>query len=148
MMANKLFTVHEANRMLPALREVVSILKDQMDWLASNRPEISYLVKEFKIPCDAPVPAEYFGKLLQIRQALGKVESLGCQLKDIRMGLVDFPSRISGKDVLLCWHLGESSVEFYHEPRSGYSERRPLPVSGEGDLGGSGKIDDSGGDFH
>lgn len=140
-MSTKIFTVEEANRMLPALRKVVGLLQDRVRWLESNRPEVPFLVKEFKIPMDAPVDPEYFANLLKIRRVLAEVEVMGCQLKDIQMGLVDFPAKIQGKDVLLCWRAGEKSVQYYHDLTSGYSGRRPIPrtLRGRKRAAGGGK---------
>ena len=121
------FTVKEANAALPALRQVMGKIQLRMKWLASNQPEIAYLVKQFKILNDAPVPREYLANLLKLREALGEVESMGCQLKDVGMGLIDFPSLLHGKEVLLCWKVGEASVGYYHDLESGYSGRRLLP---------------------
>lgn len=55
-----------------------------------------------------------------------ELEELGILLKDRRMGLVDFPSEIGGKKVLLCWRLGESEVQFWHDEDAGYAGRQPL----------------------
>lgn len=126
-MSTKIFTVEQANRMLPALRKVVALLQDRVRWLESNRPEVPFLVEEFKIPLDAPVDPEYFANLLKIRRIMAEVDVMGCQIKDIQMGLVDFPAKIDGKDVLLCWRAGEESVRYYHDLTSGYSGRRPIP---------------------
>ena len=123
----KIFTVEEANRMLPVLRDVVETIQDRMRWLSGHRPRIEYLVEEHRIPHESPVPADYFESLVQVRSALVHLEALGCQLKDIGRGLVDFPARLSGKPVLLCWCLGEESVGYYHDEKSGYAGRRPLP---------------------
>jgi uncharacterized protein DUF2203 len=103
-----------------------------MKWLAANRPVIPYLIKEFKIPLDAPVPPDYFSNLLTVRRVLGEVDTLGVQIKDIQMGLVDFPSKLLGKNVLLCWRLGEEAVEFYHDLESGYAGRQPIPEGRSG----------------
>jgi len=139
-MAEKLFTLEEANKMLPALREVVSLLRERMGWLSSNKPAVPYLIEEYKIPRETMVPVAYFQSLLQVRNALGTVESLGCQLKDIERGLVDFPAKLSGREILLCWRLGEESIGYYHDLRSGYEGRRPLPSGGvdgpDGAVGG------------
>jgi hypothetical protein len=126
-MERKIYTVQEANRLLPVVRGVVATIQDRMSWLAANRPRIHFLVKEFKIPMDSPVPGEYFSGLLTLRKALGELEALGCQLKDVQKGLIDFPARLSGKDVLLCWRMDEESVGFYHDLESGYAGRRPIP---------------------
>src|SRR5437763_15219958 len=55
-----------------------------------------------------------------------ELEALGIQLKDRRLGLVDFPSEVGGRTVLLCWRLGEPEVQFWHEVDSGYAGRQPL----------------------
>ena len=126
----KRFTVEEANRTLPTLRDVVETIQDRMKWMNAHKPRLDYLVKEYRIPCESPVPGDYFASLVQVRAALGEMESLGCQLKDIRMGTVDFPARLFGKDVLLCWTLGEEKVAFYHTPQAGYAGRQPIPRNG------------------
>ncbi len=137
-MDRKHFTIEEANSTLPVVRKVVGTIQDRMKWLASNQPQIPYLVKAFRIPMDAPVPLDYFASLLQVRDALGEMDSLGCQIKDIQMGLVDFPSRLLGREVLLCWRIGEEAVEYYHDLKSGYSSRRPIPEDTSGSGGGGG----------
>ena len=55
-----------------------------------------------------------------------EIESIGIQLKDRRTGLVDFPSELDGRPVLLCWRLGEPSVQFWHDATSGFAGRQPL----------------------
>ena len=55
-----------------------------------------------------------------------ELESIGIQLKDRRIGLIDFPSELDGRPVLLCWQLGEPSVQFWHELDSGFAGRQPL----------------------
>jgi hypothetical protein len=58
-----------------------------------------------------------------------ELDALGIQLKDRRIGLIDFPSELDGRPVLLCWRLGEPSVQFWHDEQSGYAGRRPLAQS-------------------
>ena len=55
-----------------------------------------------------------------------ELESIGIQLKDRRIGLIDFPSELDGRPMLLCWQLGEPSVQFWHELDSGFAGRQPL----------------------
>lgn len=137
-MNKKRFTVQEANRMLPVLREVVGAIQERLGWMTANRPQVDYLVKKHSVPMESPVPHDYLANLLAVRGALARLESFGCQLKDVQMGLVDFPARLSGREVLLCWSLEEDSVGFYHDLRGGYAGRRPIPGgrgSGENDPG-------------
>ena len=126
-MDRKTFTVEEANEALPFVRRAIGEVQERMAWLASNRPEVRLMVPTFRIPFEAPVPPAYFATLVRYNEALGEIGSLGCQVKDIRRGLVDFPSILSGKEVLLCWRAGEEKVGYYHEIDAGFAGRRPIP---------------------
>jgi hypothetical protein len=57
----------------------------------------------------------------------GQIEAMGCFLKDIDLGLVDFPCEIGNEVVFLCWQSGESNVVAWHPIESGFGDRRPLP---------------------
>lgn len=131
------FTVEDANRALPILRRLIGTAQERMAWLAAHPPRVDMLVEKFRIPDETPVPADYLGRLLEARQALGEIQTLGVQVKDIRVGLVDFPARIGGREVLLCWKLGEESVAWYHDPESGFAGRRPIPAGGSDPPGGA-----------
>jgi hypothetical protein len=61
-----------------------------------------------------------------IRAALEQIHSTGCIVKDLEVGLLDFPSRIQGEDVYLCWRLGEDRIRFYHRQDEGFSGRKPI----------------------
>ena len=67
---------------------------------------------------------------IEVRQVLQEVLALGGVVKDLEMGLVDFPGRRPGDDgaiVNLCWRLGEDAVRFWHGTDEGYASRKPLP---------------------
>lgn len=65
-------------------------------------------------------------------EALAEIEAREIVLRDIERGLVDFPSRHpGGRQVLLCWQLGEPDVEWWHLPEEGFAGRRPLPLPPE-----------------
>jgi hypothetical protein len=55
-----------------------------------------------------------------------QIRALGGEVKDIEQGLVDFPARRRGEDILLCWRLGEKTIGFWHGLESGYAGRRPI----------------------
>ena len=61
-----------------------------------------------------------------IREALDKIHSTGCIVKDLEVGLLDFPARIEGEDVYLCWKLGEDRIRFYHRQDEGFAGRKPI----------------------
>jgi len=63
-----------------------------------------------------------------IARCVARIHELGALVKDLDDGLVDFPARRGGEDVLLCWRLGEDAIEFWHGLDEGFSGRRPLPL--------------------
>ncbi len=64
----------------------------------------------------------------QMKERIERVHSLGCDLKDVAQGLIDFRTVIGGTEVYLCWKLGEERIEWWHELNAGFSGRQPLPV--------------------
>ena len=63
-----------------------------------------------------------------IARCVARIHELGALVKDLDDGLVDFPARRGDEDVLLCWRLGETEIEFWHGLDEGFSGRRPLPL--------------------
>jgi hypothetical protein len=62
----------------------------------------------------------------RLKQALEKVQETGCEVKDLDIGLIDFPSRYRGRDVYLCWKLGEDGIRFWHGVEDGFAGRKPI----------------------
>ena len=126
----KLFTVDHANRTLPLVRRIVEdVVREHQRW-QETIAELDVLVVEAR--SDLPDPrivaverrAQEIAREIDAFQA--ELESLGIQLKDRRIGLVDFPSELDGRRVLLCWRLGEPSVQFWHDEDAGFAGRQPL----------------------
>jgi len=61
-----------------------------------------------------------------VRDALARIESTGCVVKDLDLGLLDFPAVVNDEEVYLCWKLGEHRIRFYHRQNEGFADRRPL----------------------
>jgi hypothetical protein len=126
----QLFTVEQANRTLPLVRRIVEDVVQQHRRWRESILELDLVASNFR----ADDPAERASALERTVQALAReidgykreLEELGIQLKDPRLGLVDFPSEMGGRHVLLCWRLGEPEVQFWHEVDSGYAGRQPL----------------------
>ena len=69
---------------------------------------------------------------LAIRNALARIEATGCVVKDLDVGLLDFPAVINDEEVYLCWRLGEDRIRFYHRQDEGFDGRKPLDPRGPG----------------
>jgi hypothetical protein len=61
-----------------------------------------------------------------LQAALERIHSTGCLVKDLDVGLLDFPARLNNEDVFLCWRLGEDRIRFYHSQDEGFSGRKPI----------------------
>lgn len=61
-----------------------------------------------------------------VQEALEKIQATGCVVKDLEVGLLDFPARINGEAVYFCWRLGEDRIRFYHAQDEGFSGRKPI----------------------
>src|ERR671933_809734 len=114
-----LFTVERANRTLPLVRKIVEdVVRQHRSW-REKILELDLVASSAR----ADEPRDRAEVLEGEAQALAReidgyqreLEELGIQLKDRRLGLVDFPSEMNGRRVLLCWRLGEAEVQFWHD---------------------------------
>jgi hypothetical protein len=62
----------------------------------------------------------------QLKEILDKIQDSGCLVKDLDIGLVDFPTLFRGQEVYLCWKLGESGIQYWHGVEEGYRGRKPI----------------------
>lgn len=129
----QLFTVDHANRTLPLVRRIVEdVVREHRRWQESI-VELDLLVSGAR--ADMPDPrSSALERRIQaiardIDQFQAELDALGIHLKDRRIGLIDFPSEMDGRRVLLCWRLGEDSVQYWHDEQSGYAGRQPLSTT-------------------
>jgi hypothetical protein len=60
------------------------------------------------------------------KDAVAEIDATGVQVKDLDVGLLDFPCKVEGEIVLLCWKLGETKISFWHDTTSGFAGRKPI----------------------
>ena len=63
-----------------------------------------------------------------VARCVAGIHEVGALVKDLDRGLIDFPAQRAGEDVLLCWHVGETEIEYWHGLDEGFSGRKPLPL--------------------
>lgn len=118
----RIFTKEEADALLPELKRVLAQMRQ-------NRQDLQ--VAQARLPEARGLERRALEE--EIRFLLGALEadarylaSLGVFLKDLDQGLVDFPARLGGEVVFLCWREGEPEVAHYHPLAGGFAQRRPL----------------------
>ena len=62
----------------------------------------------------------------RIKESVERIQEYGCLVKDLNMGLIDFPTLFRGEEVYLCWKLGESGIQFWHGVTEGFRGRKPI----------------------
>jgi hypothetical protein len=132
-MPPRVFTPDEANAALSELRPLVEAMvegKRALDDAQERRDDIAQRIagNGGGIP-----PAELGALEAAVEDAaktlagtIGEIQEMGVLVKDLDTGLVDFPGKRDGQDILLCWQLGEDEVAFWHGLEDGYAGRRPL----------------------
>ncbi|HEY3211138.1 MAG TPA: DUF2203 domain-containing protein [Actinomycetota bacterium] len=123
MTAEREFTEEEANHLLPALSESLRQIQQAREIILAGAEHIR---RSASLDGGGQVSQEYWNTLQQMRRHLEALAEQDIILRDADSGLVDFPSRREGRDVFLCWRLGEERVEYWHPPETGFSGRRRL----------------------
>jgi hypothetical protein len=119
------FTRAEASAFLPQLTTLLSQLRNAKDELTDT--ETHEALSEAAPTNGGGEQGRRVGiAFLEVRRLIDTVEQAGIVLRDIDRGLVDFPALIDGREVYLCWELGEEEVAYWHDLEGGYGGRKPL----------------------
>jgi len=124
----KIFTVQEANALLPEVRIITGKIQRAHRQLSQYRDEAKKAAEAAEQGGGGMVQGVAYAAILTVLTTqLSELETLGVQLKDFERGLVDFPSLRDGRVVLLCWQLGEGDeLEWWHDVDAGFAGRTPL----------------------
>lgn len=117
------YTLDRANERIADLDGMLNLLRTQRDEL-----------RELKTTFEATGSADdqrrlrlrMQGLVDQMQASVARIDGWGITLRDIDTGMIDFPALVSGRQVWLCWQLGEDSIAWWHELEDGFAGRRPL----------------------
>ena len=129
------FSVASANQTLPLVRAIVSDIVELYREVRDREERLTRITRGR--PKDPRPDDLYTEEVEQVRQDLERdverlqgfideLQELGVEFKDPVMGLVDFPAKRDGKEICLCWKLGEPSVDYWHTVESGFQGRQSL----------------------
>jgi len=124
----KLFTVEEANSLLPNVRPIVQKIQRAHRRLMTYQNAAKQAAEGAEHGGGGLANGERYAQLLlDLSVGAGDLETLGIQLKDYGNGLIDFPSIRDGRVVLLCWKADEGdNIEWWHDVEAGFAGRQPL----------------------
>jgi hypothetical protein len=124
----KVFSVEEANALLPSVRGSLSRIQRIYKQILSYKTAAKYAADGAEQGGGGmPEGPLYVSLLVNLFSQTRELETLGVQLKDHARGLIDFPSLRDGRVILLCWQLGEGDeIEWWHDIEDGFAGRQPL----------------------
>jgi len=118
------YDIDEANARIPEMRDLLTMLREQREALIrlrnrSQEPEIDDEERR-------RIHLRMQGIVDQMQAAVARIDEWSITLRDIESGLIDFPALVNGRQVCLCWRLGEDDVEWWHELADGFAGRRRI----------------------
>lgn len=133
-MADRTFTLDEAQSLLPVLESLLRTTlkaKKTMDEADAEQQALQHRVflnggMFLEIVPLARRKAERAKAEQRVKDALAEIDSIGVQVKDLSIGLLDFPCEVEGQTILLCWKLGEKAITHWHRVQEGFAGRKPI----------------------
>ena len=130
----RFFTLRQAEQLLPevesAIRDAIALKSEyqeaEAEWQSFSRRVMmlgGVLVDHSRLQ-DQKDRRESIA--LRLKEALEKIHEYGCLVKDLDIGLIDFPTQFHGEEVYLCWKLGEPGIQFWHGVHEGFRGRKPI----------------------
>lgn len=140
---DKTFTLDEAQMLLPVLEALLKQAMSGRERLQELEEETNLLTTQIMmnggmlidVPAAVARKEERDRVLQQVKDAISEIDSIGVQVKDLEIGLLDFPCIVDGETILLCWKLGEERIAYWHDLTEGYKGRKPIDgrISGKND---------------
>lgn len=133
-MADRTFSLEEAKSLLPVLESLLRTAiasKKTMEEVDAEFQSLAHRVflsggMFLDVVPLARRKAERVKAEQRAKDALAEIDSIGVQVKDIDIGLLDFPCDVDGQIILLCWKLGEKSITHWHGTQEGFAGRKPI----------------------
>jgi len=133
-MADRSFTLEEAQSLLPVLESLLRTAIDGKKLIQTVDAELQDLAHRVFLSGGLLVniiqvarrKAEREKTIQRVKDTLAEIDSTGVQVKDLDIGLLDFPCQVEGRTVLLCWKLGENGITHWHDTSEGFAGRKPI----------------------
>ncbi|MGD0514621.1 MAG: DUF2203 domain-containing protein [Terriglobales bacterium] len=133
-MPERTFTLQEAQSLLPVLESLLRTAIDGKKLIEAVDAELQELAHRVFLQGGLLVNVVHMARrkaerekaIPRVKDALAEIDSIGVQVKDLDIGLLDFPCKVDGHIVLLCWKLGEPGINYWHDPSEGFAGRKPI----------------------
>ena len=125
----RIFTLAEAQSLLPRLRTLLEELSQEWKRISALNPEIQKARDNAPLNGYSKFGVEYVESVSHLVSLIHEIKDMGVLLKDADKGLCDFPYIKGGRMVYLCWQLGEDAIRYWHDVETGFAGREPLDES-------------------
>ena len=133
-MSDKLFTLDEAKSLLPVLESLLKQAIQGKKLIEEVEAELQFVAQRIflnggmlvNVVALARRKADRGKTVQRLRDVLAEIDSIGVQVKDLDIGLLDFPCKVEGETILLCWKLGEPTITHWHGMTEGFAGRKPV----------------------
>jgi hypothetical protein len=133
-MSDRTFTLDEAQSLLPVLESLLRTAigaKKQMEEVDGEMQALSQRIflnggTRVDVIATAHRKAQRAKAEQRAKDALAEIDSIGVQVKDLDIGLLDFPCDVDGRIILLCWKMGEPTITHWHGTEEGFAGRKPI----------------------
>jgi len=133
-MSERTFTLDEAKSLLPVLESLLRAAikaKQVIEEFEVEQQALNHRIflnggTHIDVVPIAKRKAERVKAEQRAKDALAEIDSIGVQVKDLDIGLLDFPCEVEGQVILLCWKLGESTITHWHGTHEGFAGRKPI----------------------
>ena len=122
------FTLQEANSTLPLVKRIVGDIVRTHAAAAKLQQQLERTSGRDQTTLQGNLEQA----MHRLEDFVDELSEVGCELKDYQIGLIDFTGRHQGRDVCLCWKLGEEAIAYWHELNGGFSGRKPVSMLQEG----------------
>ena len=132
LMADRTFTLQEAQNLLPVLESLLRAAMDGKKLIEAVDNELQDLAHRVMMSGGLLVNVVHMARrkaerekaIRRVKDTLAEINAIGVQVKDIEIGLLDFPCKVEGRIVLLCWKLGEQGITHWHTSSEGFAGRK------------------------
>ncbi|MGH9326622.1 MAG: DUF2203 domain-containing protein [Terriglobia bacterium] len=140
-MADRYFSRREAEELLPRIGKSLARAREQKKFLDNVEQDLAQAAaRVMMLGGSIPPYQELVRKksereqfMTRVEEMVGEIQETGCVVKDVEEGLVDFPTLRDGREVYLCWKMGEKRIEYWHGIDEGFARRKPLDEGSGGE---------------
>jgi len=123
---SRYFTLQEANEILNAIRPLMDELQEIRQAILKNQPEAWPAIEKSAGNGGNRALSNMVEEFEKLDALVHQIQDMDVLIKDINLGLLDFPALKDGREVYLCWQYGEGDIAFWHEVEAGFAGRQPI----------------------